>query len=123
MQTTPLAKAITTTEGVLTVLVNIALGLAALIPAHGLNPTVAAAVAGANTVALTLQRGLVKAKALQNSPLGEKLIEEASTALSGQVVPAPSEPVPTPPAPPAPAPVATRQVTPPPLDPPTAPNA
>ena len=87
MQTTPLAKAITTTEGILTILINAVLGLAAFVPTHGLNPTVAAVVSGATTVALTAQRGLVKAKALQATPVAQEL-------LSGQYVAAPIEPDP-----------------------------
>lgn len=110
MQTSPLAKAITTTEGILTIVFNAVIAAAAVIPSHGLNPTVAAVVSAASVVALTGQRGLIKAKALQATPLGEKVIEDVSNQLSGQVVEAPIEP-PAAPAPaqaaPPPAPVAS----------------
>jgi hypothetical protein len=65
MQPTPLAKAITTTEGVLSVVLTVALGVAADPSVLGLSPTAAAICGTVTTVGLVTQRTLLKLAVLR----------------------------------------------------------
>lgn len=60
----PLTKAIRTTEGILVVAVNIAIGVASAIPTAHLSVKEAATLAVINNGALLAQRGLIKGIAL-----------------------------------------------------------
>lgn len=75
--TQPLAKAITTLEGQLSVLLTVVLGAAGSPALHALNPKVAAIAIAVNNLALLAQRGLLKAKALQATPLGTEMLDSA----------------------------------------------
>ena len=77
MTTTPLAKAITTTEGIVVILSDVVLGAAASINPHVLSPKIAAIVVGAQHIALLAQRGVIKAKALQTLPPVEKVVDSS----------------------------------------------
>jgi uncharacterized membrane protein (Fun14 family) len=64
-QTTPLAKAWTTTEGILVIVSDAVLGAGAAIDPHALSPKVAGIVVGVQHIALLAQRAVIKANALK----------------------------------------------------------
>lgn len=95
-QTNPLGKAFTTTEGVAAIVLGTAVSALSAIDPSTLPHSVAAIVAGALSVALLLQRGLIKVAAIKQlgvDPLGyleKELLGEAEAA------PATPDPVVTP---------------------------
>jgi uncharacterized membrane protein (Fun14 family) len=64
-QTTPLAKAYTTTEGILVIVSDAVLGACAALDPHVLPPKIAGIVVGVQHVALLAQRGVIKVNALK----------------------------------------------------------
>lgn len=103
--TTPLAKAITTLEGQLSVAATVAIGVAGSPVLHALNPKVAAVAIVVNNVALLVQRGVIKVKASKfvndvansKSPL-KTLISDVEAASGGPVTEEPAAPAPAAPA-------------------------
>ncbi len=97
MQTTPLAKAITTLEGILVVASDVVMGAVATIDPSTLSPKYAAIAVAVQHVALLISRGVIKAKAVPRiytdvttakDPLAE-LLTEVEAAAGGK----PIEPV------------------------------
>lgn len=86
--TTPLAKAITTLEGILVVVSDVVLGACAAIAPGTLSPKYAAIVIGVQHIALLVSRTVIKAKALSpvaavvaaKDPLAALLTEVESAA-------------------------------------------
>lgn len=73
--TTPLAKAWTTLEGILTTATGVAIAVASVPGLHALNTKFGAVCDAALVAAFALQRGLVKAAAVRNSPVVAAVVD------------------------------------------------
>lgn len=81
-KTQPLAKAIRTLEGILVVVSDAAMAVAAVPAVHALNPKVAAACIAVQHVGLLVQRGVIKAKALHLDTAAQALVDDPVSVLN-----------------------------------------
>ena len=85
-QTHPLVKSIRSLEGILVLASDIVLAVASLPSIHAISPAVAAACGTASTIALVVQRGVLKVRALGFVQVLDSLAA-AAPSLTGAEVP------------------------------------